>query len=138
MGWLTKTKTASFQRSEMMARDTHIHNEVNKIDLRRIFREIRKDVEKATSRKDLTELYNQAGYMITLTHATPINEKFGGPVKLQRRLAEREFATTARKINNQAKKIGTGADYNEKWETLATNGYEAEGENLLEPQSLDK
>ena len=118
-----------------MARDTHRHGEVNKIDLRHIFREIRKEVEQATSRQALTELYKQAGYMITLTHATPINEKYGGPVKVQRRIAEREFAAAARKINDQAKKIGIQADYNENWETLATNGYEAEGENLLEPQS---
>ena len=118
-----------------MARETHNHGEVNKIDLGRIFREIREDVEKATSRKDLTELYKQTGYMITLTHATPINEKFGGPVKAQRRIAEREFARTVRQINNQAKKIGTEANYNERWEELATNGYEAEGENPLEPQA---
>ena len=118
-----------------MTRDTRIHGEVNKIDLRRIFREIRKDIEEATSRRILTELYKQAGYMITLTHSTPINEKFGNPVKIDRRIAEGEFARTVRKINQQAKKIGTEPNFNESWETLATNGYEAEDENLLEPQT---
>ena len=119
-----------------MTRDTRIHGEVNKIDLRRIFREIRKDIEEATSRKILTELYKQAGYMITLTHSTPINEKFGNPVKIDRRIAEGEFARTVRKINQQAKKIGTEPSFNESWEMLATNGYEADAEdkNLLEPQ----
>ena len=121
-----------------MASDTRMHGEVNKIDLRRIFREIRKEVEQAVSRQNLTELYKQAGYMITLTHATPINEKYGGPVKIQRQIAEREFAATARKINERAKKIGTQDDYNETWESLATNGYEAEGENRLEPQHVDQ
>ncbi len=118
-----------------MKKDTLIPGEVNKIDLRRVFRDIRKDIEEATSRRILTELYKQAGYMITLTHSTPINEKFGNPVKIERGIAEREFARTVRKINQQAKKIGTEPNYNESWETLATNGYEAEDENLLEPQS---
>jgi hypothetical protein len=123
------------RKIEVMARDTHIHGEVNKIDLRRIFRELREDVEKATSRKDLTELYKRTGYMITLTHATPIDEKFDRTIKIQRGIAEREFARTVRKINNQAKKIGIEANYNERWEELATNGYEAEDEDLPGPQS---
>ena len=126
------------RKIEVMAKDTHIHGEVNKIDLRRIFREIREDVEKATSRKDLTELYKRTGYMITLTHATPIDEKFDRTIKIQRGIAEREFARTVRKINNRAKKIGIEANYNERWEELATSGYEAEDENLLEPQSKDE
>ena len=116
-----------------MAGDTHLHGKVNKIDLRRIFRSIREDVEKATSRKDLTELYKRTGYMITLTHATPIDEKFDRTIKIERGIAEREFARTARKINQRAKKIGIEANYSETWEALATNGYEAEEENLLEP-----
>lgn len=122
-----------------MRRDTHLqHGEVNKIDLRQTFRQIREDVEKATSRKDLTELYKRTGYMITLTHATPIDEKFDRTIKIERGIAEREFARTVRKINQKAKKIGTEANYNETWEALATNGYEAEGENLLEPQSTEE
>lgn len=118
-----------------MAKDTHLqHGEVNKIDLRQAFRQIRDDVEKATSRKDLTELYKRTGYMITLTHATPINEKFDRTIKTERGIAEREFARTVRKINQKAKKIGTEANYNEKWEELATSGYEAEDQNGLKPE----
>ena len=117
-----------------MAGDTHIHGEVNKIDLRRIFREIREDVESANSREALTELYKQTGYYITLTHASPIDEKFDKNIKTQRGIAEREFARTVRKINQRAKKIGTEADFNESWDQLATNHYEAEGRNLLEPE----
>jgi hypothetical protein len=118
-----------------MARDTHLQpGKVNKIDLRRIFREIREDVEKATSHEALTVLYKQTGYDITLTHATPINEKVDRTVKMQRGIAEREFARTVRKINQRAKKIGTEADFNESWEQLATNNYEAEGQNLLEAE----
>lgn len=119
-----------------MPRDRHLQpGEVNQIDLDRIFREIREDVEKATSREELNELYKQTGYMITLTHATPINEKFDRTIKLQRRFAEEEFARTVRKINSRAKELGSEANYNEKWDELATHGYEAEGETPLEPQS---
>ena len=118
-----------------MTRDTGTQQgDVNKIDLRRIYREIRADVEKATSREALTELYKQTGYYITLTHATPVNEKVDRTVKARRGIAEREFARTVRKINQRAKKIGVEADYNESWEKLATNDYEAEGRNLLEPE----
>jgi hypothetical protein len=118
-----------------MARDTHLrHGAVNKIDLRRIFREIREDVESAASRQTLTELYKQAGYYITLTHATPIDEKVDGTIKIERGIAEREFARTVRKINERAKKIGLEAGFNESWEQLATNQYEAEGDSLLETE----
>ena len=118
-----------------MAKDTHLQpGEVNKIDLRGIFQKIREDVEQATTRETLNELYKQTGYMITLTHATPINEKVDKTVKLQRGIAEREFARTVRKINNRAKKLGIEADYSETWQELATHGYEAEGEHLLEPK----
>ncbi len=53
-----------------MPQDTHIYGEVeSQTGLKKIFREIRQDVEKAKSRPDLTELYKRAGYLITLTHA---------------------------------------------------------------------
>ena len=115
-----------------MTRDTHTEGEVHEKDLSRIFQEIREDVEKALSREDLTELYKRTGYMITMTHATPVEEKHDKEMKRRREITEREFTKTVRAINRQAKKIGTEADYNENWDGLASNGYEAEGENLLE------
>lgn len=121
-----------------MAKETYIPSKGDKIDVRRIFREIREGVEKAASRKELTELYKHAGYMITLTHATPVNEKSGGAVKIERGITEREFGRTVRKINNRAKKIGTEPDFNETWQELATNGYEAEDETPLEPKRVEK
>ena len=117
-----------------MAGDTHTDSEVNKINLRQIFREIREDVEQVTTREALTELYKQAGYYITLTHSTPIDEKVDRTIKIQRGITEREFARTVRKINQRAKKIGMEAGFNESWDQLATNNYEAEGRNLLEPE----
>jgi len=99
-----------------MPQDTHIYGEVNsKTGLKKIFTEIRHDVERAKSRPDLTELYKRAGYLITLTHAPSWEEKFGREATSLRKAAKEEFSTTARKINRRAKEIGAEADYDETW-----------------------
>jgi hypothetical protein len=99
-----------------MAHDTHIYGAVNsRTGLKHVFREIRQDVEKAHDRPGLTELYKRAGYLITLTHAPSWEEKFGKEAIRLRQAAKDEFATTARKINRRARKVGTEADYDEKW-----------------------
>ena len=87
----------------------------NKTDLREIFAAIRQDVEAAKSREGLTELYKRAGYLITLTHAPPWEEKLGDAAADLRRIAEAEFTMTARRINRQAETIGTDADHDETW-----------------------
>ncbi len=99
-----------------MAHDTHVYGEVdNKTDLKEVFLEIRKDVDQAKSRADLTELYKRAGYLITLTYAPSWHEKFGKDDDAMRNLAKDEFGITARKINRRAEDIGTDADYDETW-----------------------
>jgi hypothetical protein len=118
-----------------MTKDTLINEEIHsdRTNVRRTFEEIREALEKAASREDLTELYKQTVYMILMTHSTPLDEK-DREMKRRRETTEREFAQTVRMINQQAKKIGVEAAYNEDWEKLATNGYETEGESL-EPQN---
>jgi hypothetical protein len=115
----------------MMTKETHLTDEVNadRTDLKRTFSEIREALEKAQSREDLTELYKQSVYMILMTHSTPLDEK-DEEMRQRREATEREFARTVHLINDQAKKIGVEADYDEDWKNLATNGYETEGENL--------
>jgi len=99
-----------------MAKDTHIYGEVdNKTDLKDVFMQIREDVENADSRSELTELYRRAGYLITLTNASSWEKKFGDEIDEIRAVGEKEFSRTARKINRQAEKIGTDADYDETW-----------------------
>jgi len=99
-----------------MPQDTHVYGEVNsQTDLKKIFTEIRQDIDKAKSRPDLTELYKRAGYLITLTHAPSWEERFGKDAVQFRKVAMEEFGTTARKINRHAKEIGTEADYDEQW-----------------------
>ena len=99
-----------------MATDRHIYGEINsKTSMKKVFSEIRKDVTKAKSRPALTELYKRAGYLITLTHAPSWKEKFGKEAGELREVGEKEFSTTAKKINGQAKKIGAEADFDETW-----------------------
>jgi hypothetical protein len=125
-----------------MSKDTHINDKVNadRTDVRRTFLEIREAVERAESREDLTEAYKQTVYMILMTHSTPLDEK-DKEMKIRRETTEKEFASTVRMINQQAKKIGVEADYNEDWEKLATNSYkteEIEGENVLEARNTSE
>jgi hypothetical protein len=99
-----------------MAVDQHIYGEVDsKTDLMEVSRAIRRDVDQADTRAALTELYRRAGYLVALADAPSWKEKFGDEATEMRRTAEKEFATTARKINQRAKEIGTEADYDEKW-----------------------
>ena len=99
-----------------MAEDRHIYGEVeNKTDLTNVFQAIRRDVDQASSREALTELHRRAGYLITLTHAPSWQKKFGDEADELRRVAEDEFARTARKINQRARAIGTEPSYDEKW-----------------------
>jgi hypothetical protein len=119
----------------MMTSDTHTYVEGNaRTDLRGRFKEIREAVEKVQSKEELTELYKRTVYMILMTHSSPIDEKFDREMKRKRETAEREFSRTVRMINRHAKKIGVAADYDENWKNLAANGYETEGQNLLEAQ----
>ena len=99
-----------------MAHDTHVYGEVNsKADLKKIFAELRQDVEQAKTRPTLTELYKRAGYLITLTYAPSWEAKFGNQAIELRKAAMEEFSTTIHKINRRAREIGTEGDYDETW-----------------------
>jgi hypothetical protein len=99
-----------------MASDRHIYGEVNsKTGMKRVFTDIRRDIESAKSRPALTELYKRAGYLITLTHAPSWEEKFGRGAAGLRQVGKEEFSKTARKLIRRATQIGTEADFDEKW-----------------------
>ncbi len=99
-----------------MANKRNVYGEVkSKTGMKKVFSEIRKDVGNARSRPALTELYKRAGYLVTLTHAPSWKEKFGKEARELRQVGEKEFSTTAKKINSRAKKIGAEADYDETW-----------------------
>jgi hypothetical protein len=99
-----------------MSEHRHIYGEVNnKTGMRRVFLDIRHDVDKAGSREALTELHKRAGYLITLTYSPSWEEKFGKDAAGMRGVAADEFRKTAHKINRRAARIGTEADYAEEW-----------------------
>jgi len=99
-----------------MSENRHIYGEIhNQTGMKRVFGEIRRHVNGAKSRPALTELYKRAGYLITLTHAPSWEQKFGNDAVALRHVGEDEFRKTAHKINRRAIKIGTDADYDEKW-----------------------
>ncbi len=101
-----------------MAATRQIYGEINsKTDMKRVFSEIRRDVQEAKSRPALTELYKRAGYLITLTHAPSWHEKFSKEADELRALGEDEFKKTAHTINRRAAAIGTEANYDETWGT---------------------
>jgi hypothetical protein len=96
--------------------DEHVYGEVeDEGDLRQIFAEIRRDVARATTRKELTRLYRRAEYLITLTYSPAWQKKFGPKIDALRQVAEEEFTATARAINARAADIGTDPDYDETW-----------------------
>src|SRR5512140_1914947 len=99
-----------------MATDRHVYGQINsKTGMKKVFSEIRRDVDQAKSRPALSELYKRAGYLITLTHAPSWKKKFGREAVQMRKVGEEEFGRTARKINSRARKINAQADYDEKW-----------------------
>jgi hypothetical protein len=99
-----------------MAEARNVYGEVHsKADLKRIFSDIRKDVEAADTRPALTELYKRAGYLNTLTFSPSWEERFGKDAAALRETGKDEFRKTAHSINRQAAAIGTEAVYDETW-----------------------
>ncbi len=87
----------------------------SKAVLKEAFAEIRDEIQQATSSYDLTDLYNRAGYLITLANDTFWERKFSEDIEDIHQTAEDEFRKTARRINNQAEHIGLEGNYDEVW-----------------------
>ena len=87
----------------------------SKAVLKDAFAEIREEVRKATSRLELTDLYNRAGYLITLAYDSFWERKFFDDIEEIRDTANTEFLLTTRAINSQAEKIGFEGNYDEVW-----------------------
>lgn len=86
----------------------------NQTNLRNVFLAIHKDAREAPDRTALTDLYQRAGYLISLSHASSWEEKFGDDITEMRELDEQELAPTAPVINRRADDIGTDYD-DETW-----------------------
>jgi hypothetical protein len=103
------------EEGSLMARtqeDTHIYGEVNSLeDLRRINREIRREMDAVTSRPQLTELKKRSDYLCTLAEAPSWQEKFGQKIDRVRQVVQEEDAKTTQHANKLAKKHGWDAEY---------------------------
>ena len=90
-----------------MAEDRHIYGTVNsKTGMKRVFGDIRRDIEDAKSRPALTELYKRAGYMIALTYAPSWEEKFGRDAGTLRRVGQETLLTSASVAMRKSAKAG--------------------------------
>jgi|SRR5215510_60288 len=87
----------------------------SKAVLQNAFLEIRDEVEGAASRSALTDLYNRAGYLVTLAYDAFWERKFFEDIEDIHHTAEEEFGKTARKINSRAEKLGIHGNYDEIW-----------------------
>jgi hypothetical protein len=92
--------------------DPHIYSAVNTLaDLRRINREIRREMDTVTNQAELTELKKRSDYLCTLAEAPSWQKKFGGKIGRVRDVVLEEDAITTRQANKQAKKHGWDTEY---------------------------
>jgi len=102
------TNQRAFLKGERAWHTIRTSGEVNsKSDLKKIFTEIRQDVDKAKSRPDLTSC-TSARLLVTLTHSRPGREVRQRITHFAKEAME-DLPTTARKINRQAKRSETEA-----------------------------
>lgn len=100
----------------MAGTEAHIYGAVReKKDIENVFSGITRKVKEATSRQELTDLYRQAGYLITLTYDPAWDKKFGPAADDFRAAALAEFSRAAREINCRAADIGLESNYDEAW-----------------------
>ena len=79
------------------------------------FSEIRDEVEKATSKPELSDLYYRAGYLVSLANDAFWERRFFDDIEEIHHTAEQQFKQTARKINSWAEKLGSEGNYDEVW-----------------------
>jgi hypothetical protein len=92
--------------------DTHIYGEVNSLeDLRRVNRDIRHEMDTATSQAQLTELKKRSDYLCTLAEAPSWQKKFGQKIDRVREVVHEEDTKTAEHANKLAKKHGWDTEY---------------------------
>ena len=90
----------------------HIYGEVTSAaDIRKINRIIRKEMDRVTTREELTELKKRSDYLCTLTASPSWRKRFGSNVTVLLRVAQEENRKTVEHANRIALKHGWRADY---------------------------
>jgi cell division septum initiation protein DivIVA len=92
--------------------DSHIYGAVNSLeDLRRINREIRREMDGVTSQAQLTELKKRSDYLCTLAEAPSWEKKFGQKIDRVKEVVREEDIKTTQHANALAKKHGWDTEY---------------------------
>jgi cell division septum initiation protein DivIVA len=92
--------------------DTHIYSAVKSLeDLRRINREIRREMDAVTSQAQLTELKKRSDYLCTLAEAPSWQKKFGQKINRVKEVVREEDTKTTQHANALAKKHGWDTEY---------------------------
>src|ERR1700687_5305612 len=90
----------------------HIYGEVNSIkDIREINRKIRQEMDRATTRPELTELKKRSDYLCTLTFSPAWQKRFGKKVVRLREVAMEENRKTVEHANKVARRRRWAANY---------------------------
>lgn len=90
--------------------------EINSVEeMREAFSKIREEVENSSTSVDLIVLYREAGGLIKLMDTPPFIEKAGDKLDEIRRVAEEEFAQTARELNRRVPEVNSRSHFAEKW-----------------------
>jgi hypothetical protein len=89
-----------------------IYGDVNSLeDLRRINRQIRKEMNAVKKREELTELKKRSDYLCTLTLAPSWQERFGQKTRRLLEVAREEDRRTVEHANKVARRQGWAAEY---------------------------
>jgi hypothetical protein len=92
--------------------ESQIYGEVNSLeDLRRINREIRREMDGVSSQPQLTELKKRSDYLCTLAAAPSWEKKFGQKIDRVKEVAREEDIKTTQHANALAKKHGWDTEY---------------------------
>jgi hypothetical protein len=90
----------------------NIYGDVNSAtDIHKISLEIRREMDGASKRSELTELKKRSDYLCALAAAPSWAEKFDRKIATIMRTAEEEDAKTTRKANRVAKHHGWSPDH---------------------------
>jgi hypothetical protein len=90
----------------------HIYGVVNSpADIRKINRAIRKEMDRVTTREELTELKKRSDYLCTLTASPSWRKRFGSKVAVLLRVAREENRRTVEHANRIAARHGWKANY---------------------------
>jgi hypothetical protein len=92
-----------------------LYSDVDSKTMKVLFDRIRRDVANAQSREALTEIYERAGGLVSLTDARSWKLKHTRNAADLCALSKDEFRTIAKNIKRRAHQLGTEPNFAETW-----------------------